>query len=48
MHHMEEPKRARVKRTLEHMSEHDGNIKYDKYTCEIQYDEVKAQDSDVR
>ena len=37
---MEEPRRARVKRTLEHMSEYDGNIKYDKYTGEIQYDGV--------
>ena len=38
MHHMQEP----------HMDEHDGNIKYDKYTGEIQYDGVKALDSDVR
>ena len=30
------------------MSEHDGNIKYDKYTGEIHYDGVKAPDSDVR
>ena len=48
MHHMVEPQRARVKRTLDHMSEHDGNIKYDKYTGEIQYDGVKAPDSHVR
>ena len=45
MHHMQEPQRARIKRTLDHMAEHDGNIKYDKYTGEIQYDEVKAPDS---
>ena len=30
------PKKVRVKRTLDHMSEHGGNIKYDKYTGEIQ------------
>ena len=30
------------------MAEHDGNIKYDKYTGEIHYDGVKAPDSDVR
>ena len=48
MHHMQEPQRARIKLTLEHMAEHDGNIKYDKYTGEIQYDGVKAPDSDVR
>ena len=30
------------------MTEHDGNIKYDKYTSEIQYDGVNASDSDVR
>ena len=30
------------------MDEHDGNKKYDKYTGEIQYDGVKAPDSDVR
>ena len=48
IHHMEEPQRARVKRALHHMSEHDGNIKYDKYTGEIQYDRVNAPDSDVR
>ena len=29
------------------MAEHDGNIKYDQYTGEIQYDGVKAPDSDV-
>ena len=46
---MQEPQRARIKRTLDHMdTEHDGNIKYDKYTGEIQYDGVKAPDSDVR
>ena len=43
MHHMQEPQRARIKRTLDHMAEHDGNIKYDK----IHYDGVKAPDSDV-
>ena len=48
MHHIEELQRARVKRTLDHMSEHDGNIKYDKYTGEIKYDGVKTPDSDVR
>ena len=48
MHHMQEPQRARIKRTLYHMDEHDGNIKYDKYTGEIQYDGLKAPDSDVR
>ena len=48
MHHMQEPQRARIKRTLDHMAEHDGNIKYDKYTGEIQYDRVKVPDSDVR
>ena len=48
MHHMQEPQRARIKRTLDHMDEHDGNIKYDKYTGEIRYDGVKAPDSDVR
>ena len=48
MHHMQEPHRARIKRTLDHMAEHDGNIKYDKYTGEIQYDGVKAPDSDLR
>ena len=45
---MQEPQRARIKRTLDHMAEHDGNIKYDKYTGEIHYDGVKAPDSDVR
>ena len=45
---LQEPQRARIKRTLDHMAEHDGNIKYDKYTGEIQYDGVKAPDSDVR
>ena len=30
------------------MAELDGSIKYDKYTGEIQYDGVKAPDSDVR
>ena len=39
---MEEPQRARVKRTLDHMSKHDRSIKYDKYTGEIQYEGVKA------
>ena len=48
MHHMQEPQRARIKCTLDHMAEHDGNIKYDKYTGEIQYDGVKVPDSDVR
>ena len=48
MHHMQEPQRACKKRTLDHIAEHDGNIKYDKYTGEIQYDGVKAPDSDVR
>ena len=48
MHHMQEPQRARIKRTLDHMAEHDGNIKYEKYTGEIHYDGVKAPDSDVR
>ena len=48
MHHMEEPQRTRVKRTLDGMSEHAGNIKYDKYTDEIQYDGVNAPDSNVR
>ena len=47
MHHMQEPQIARINRTLDHMDEHDGNIKYDKYTGEIQYDGVKAPDSDV-
>ena len=40
--------RARIKRTLDHIAEHDKNIKYDKYTGEIHYDGVKAPDSDVR
>ena len=48
MHHIQEPQRAHIKRTLDHMAEHDRNIKYDKYTGEIQYDGVKASDSDVR
>ena len=48
MHHMQEPQRARLKHTLDHMSEYGGNIKYDKYTGEIQYDGVRAPDSDVR
>ena len=48
MHHMQEPQRTHIKHTLDHMAEHDGNIKYDKYTGEIQYDGVKAPDSDVR
>ena len=30
------------------MAVHGGNIKYDKYTGEIQHDGVKAPDSDVR
>ena len=42
MHHMQEPQRTRIKRTLDHMAEHNGNIKYDKYTGEIHYDGVKA------
>ena len=41
-------RKARIKRTFDHMAEHDGNIKYDKYTSEIQYDGVEAPDSDVR
>ena len=47
---MEVLQRPRVKRSLDHMSEHDGNIKYDKYADEIQYDDdgVKAPDSDGR
>ena len=48
MHNMEEPQRAHVKRTLDHMPEHNGNRKYDKYTVEIQCDRVNAPDSDVR
>ena len=48
MHHMHEPQRAPIKRTLDHMAEHDGNIQYDKYTGEMQYDGVKSPDSDVR
>ena len=48
MHHIQEPQRARIKRTLDHMAEHDGNIKYEKYTGEIQYDGVMTPDSDVR
>ena len=48
LHHMQETQRARIKRTLDHMAEHDGNIKYDKYTGEIHYDGVNAPDSDVR
>ena len=48
MHHMQETQRARIKRTLDHMDEHDGNIKYYKYTGEIEYDGVKAPNSDVR
>ena len=48
MHHMQEPQRARIKRTLDHMAKHDRNIQYDKYTGKIQYDGVKTPDSDVR
>ena len=48
MHHMQEPHRARIKRTLVHMAEQDGNIKYDQYTGKIKYDGVTATDSDVR
>ena len=48
MHYMYEPQNSRVNRTLDHMAEHDGNIKYDKYTGEIKYDGVKEPDSDVR
>ena len=48
MYHMEEPQRARVKRTLDHMSEHGSIMKYDKCTGEIQYDRVNASDSDIR
>ena len=48
MHHMQEPLRAHIQGTLDHMVEHDGNIKYEKYTGEIQYDGVKAPNSDVR
>ena len=48
IHHMDEPQIEHVKRTLDHMSEHDGNIKYNTYTDEIQYDGVKAPDSNVR
>ena len=40
---MQEPQRARII-----MDEYDGNSKYDKYTGEIQYEGVKAPDSDVR
>ena len=47
MHTMQERQRVRIKRILDHMAEHDGNIKYDKYTGEIQYDGAKAPDSDV-
>ena len=46
MHDMQEPQRARIKRTLDYMAEHDGNIKYDKYTGENPCDGVK--DLDVR
>ena len=45
---MTEPQKARIKRTLKHMSEGDRNITYDKYTAEIQYDGINAPDSDVR
>ena len=48
MHYMQEPQRARIKRILDHMAEHGGNIKYDNYTGQIQYDGVNAPDSDVR
>ena len=48
MHHMEEPQMARIKCTLDHMAEHDGNIKYGTYTADIQYDGVNAPNSDVR
>ena len=48
MHHMQEPQRARIKRTLDHMAGHDGNIKYHKYTSEIQYARVNAPVSDVK
>ena len=44
---MEELQKARVKRTLDHISGHDGNIKYVKYKGEIQYNGVKAPDSDA-
>ena len=47
MHHMQEPQRARIKRTLDHMAEHNGKIKYDKYTGEIHYDGVKAPEREL-
>ena len=31
IYHMQDPQRARIKRTLDRMTEHDGNIKYDRY-----------------
>ena len=36
------------KRTLDQMSEHETNIKYDKYTDEMQCDKVKTPNLDVR
>ena len=45
---MEQPQKDRVRRTVKHMKAHDGNLNYDKHTGEIQYDGVKAIDSDVR
>ena len=45
---MELPQKDRVRRTINHMSEHKDNLNYDKHTGEIQYDGIKAVDSDVR
>ena len=47
MHHYARTAEGTHKTYIRHMAEHDGNIKYEKYTGEIQYDGVKAPDSYV-
>lgn len=46
--HMPKEQKERTKRAIHHLKEHKDHINYDKNTGEIQYDGVKAVDSDVR
>ena len=48
VNHMPREQAERTRKTLSHMSDHKDRIKYDKSSGEIQYDGVKAVDSDVR
>ena len=48
VNHMPKEQAERTRKTLSHMANHKDRIKYDKTSGEIQYDGVKAVDSDVR